>query len=175
MLSAHNLRATAAAAAKTRAALSRGFCSSSFSSSPTLQAEAGGPTVAATSVPPPNIPDCGAPCPNAIIPPINLPWTNPRPEKRIHFGPYNFPDPANDPSIISIADYAVQQFNEIQQDTTQYKLVKILEANITLVAGVIYRVILELSDDGAHKKYRFDVWEKPWLKFRKLRSWEPVD
>ncbi|KAK7411050.1 hypothetical protein VNO78_02403 [Psophocarpus tetragonolobus] len=78
----------------------------------------------------------------------------------------------NDPHVVEIANYAVTEYDK--RSGAKLKLLNVVKGQTQVVAGTNYRLILETTNDSATKNYRAIVWEKPWLHFRNLTSFDPL-
>ncbi|GLU20569.1 hypothetical protein SLE2022_367600 [Rubroshorea leprosula] len=78
----------------------------------------------------------------------------------------------NDTHVKEIAEFAVSEFNK--QSNTTLKLNQIVKGEQQVVAGMNYRLTLNVSDGAETKSYEATVWERPWLKSRELTSFKPA-
>jgi hypothetical protein len=44
-----------------------------------------------------------------------------------------------------------------------------------VVAGTLYYFTIEVKEGDAKKLYEAKVWEKPWMDFKELQEFKPVD
>ncbi|OIW13848.1 hypothetical protein TanjilG_31737 [Lupinus angustifolius] len=72
----------------------------------------------------------------------------------------------NDPHVKEIADFAVTEHNK--QSGEKLKLESVVKGESQVVSGTNYRLVLVASS----KNYQAVVYEKPWLHFKKLTSFE---
>ncbi|KAK7412720.1 hypothetical protein VNO78_04293 [Psophocarpus tetragonolobus] len=77
-----------------------------------------------------------------------------------------------DPYVVEIANYAVTEYDK--RFGAKLKLLSVVKGETQVVAGISYRLILETIDDSTTKSYQVLVWERPWLHFRNLTSFEPL-
>ncbi|KAK7410953.1 hypothetical protein VNO78_02207 [Psophocarpus tetragonolobus] len=78
----------------------------------------------------------------------------------------------NDPDIAEIANYAVTEYDK--RSGAKLKLSSVVKGQTQVVAGTNYRLVLETTNGSATKNYRAVVWEKPWIHFRNLTSFDPL-
>ncbi|CAA0812867.1 Cysteine proteinase inhibitor 6, partial [Striga hermonthica] len=79
----------------------------------------------------------------------------------------------NNAEIHRIARFAVERHNEKQNSALEF--VRVVNAKEQVVAGIMYHLILEVTDGGRKKKYSAKVWEKLWENFKELQEFKPVD
>ncbi|KAB2078509.1 hypothetical protein ERO13_A06G154100v2 [Gossypium hirsutum] len=77
-----------------------------------------------------------------------------------------------DPHVIKIAEFAVEEYNK--QSNGSLKLVKVVKGETQVVAGTNYRLILQAKEGTFDNTYKAVVWEKLWLNFRNLTSFNLV-
>ncbi|KAK9910071.1 hypothetical protein M0R45_034046 [Rubus argutus] len=77
-----------------------------------------------------------------------------------------------------IAEFAVSEYNQYSQ---KKKLVfqSVVRGETQVVAGIKYRLVITVKDDDDNNNetlanYEGVVWEKSWIKFRKLISFNEV-
>ncbi|KAI4298781.1 hypothetical protein L6164_032299 [Bauhinia variegata] len=75
-----------------------------------------------------------------------------------------------DPQVTNIASFAVTEHN--QKSGEKLSLKEVIEGETQVVSGINYRLLLAAEDGANVNKYRAVVWEKPWLHFRNLTSFE---
>ncbi|KAK9069755.1 hypothetical protein SSX86_010149 [Deinandra increscens subsp. villosa] len=82
-----------------------------------------------------------------------------------------------DLKVVDIGKFAVNEHNKQQGHAAALKFVKVVRGSKQLVAGMKYELtITAAADGGADKTYVAVVWDRPWMKLRKLTSFEgPVD
>ncbi|KAL1214016.1 Cysteine proteinase inhibitor 5 [Cardamine amara subsp. amara] len=79
-----------------------------------------------------------------------------------------------DPHVVEIGEYAVSQYN--YRSKAGLKFETVVRGETQVVAGTNYRLTVAANDGGgASKNYEAIVWEKPWMKFRNLTSFEPAN
>ncbi|KAE9594747.1 putative Cystatin domain-containing protein [Lupinus albus] len=76
----------------------------------------------------------------------------------------------NDPHVKEIADFAVTEHNK--QSGNKLKLKSVIKGETQVVSGTNYRLLLTANDGSAVKKYEAVVYEKLWLHYRNLTSFE---
>ncbi|ERN12914.1 hypothetical protein AMTRI_Chr07g27290 [Amborella trichopoda] len=52
--------------------------------------------------------------------------------------------------------------------------ISVVEAKEQVVAGANYKLAIQALEEPFVRVYKAIVWEKPWLKFMNLTSFEPV-
>ncbi|XP_027339198.1 cysteine proteinase inhibitor 5-like [Abrus precatorius] len=77
-----------------------------------------------------------------------------------------------DPHVVEIAKYAVSEYDK--RSGAKLKLVSVVKGETQVVAGTNYRLVLKAKDGSATANYQAVVWEKPWLKFKNLTSFNPL-
>ncbi|PNX60785.1 cysteine proteinase inhibitor [Trifolium pratense] len=81
------------------------------------------------------------------------------------FNPVNI----NDPHVIEIANFAVNEYNK-EKTVTKLKLVRIIKGESQVVAGINYRLIILASDASSARNYEAIVFEKQ--NFKSLTSFK---
>lgn len=82
-----------------------------------------------------------------------------------------------DAHVKEIAEFAVSEYNQYSQ---KKKLVfqSVVRGETQVVAGIKYRLVITVKDDDDNNEnlanYEGVVWEKSWIKFRKLISFNEV-
>ncbi|KAF5742117.1 Cysteine proteinase inhibitor 5 [Tripterygium wilfordii] len=78
----------------------------------------------------------------------------------------------NDPHVKEIADFAVTEHNKAAN--ASLKLQSVVHGEEQVVAGTNYKLVLEVMDGKAKKKFEVVVWEKPWQHFMNVTSFKAV-
>ena len=52
---------------------------------------------------------------------------------------------------------------------------RVVKVKEQVVSGIIYYITIEASDGGKKKLYEAKVWVKPWMKFKELQEFIPLD
>jgi hypothetical protein len=80
----------------------------------------------------------------------------------------------NDPHVQELGGWAVSEHDKKENDGIKFN--KVVSSDVQVVAGLNYRLIIDASDgSGKDAKYEAMVWEKDWVNFRQLTSFEPVN
>ncbi|CAK8564449.1 unnamed protein product [Lathyrus sativus] len=87
-------------------------------------------------------------------------------------GGYTPIEDINDPHVIEIANFAVNQYDK--QSGAKLKLNKVIKGESQVVAGTNYHLTLSAGEGSVSKIYEAVVYEKLWLHFRNLTSFEPA-
>ncbi|CAL5199589.1 unnamed protein product [Lathyrus oleraceus] len=87
-------------------------------------------------------------------------------------GGYTPIEDINDPHVIEIANFAVTQYDK--QSGAKLKFNKVIKGESQVVAGTNYHLTLSAGEGSVSKIYEAVVYEKLWLHFRNLTSFEPV-
>ncbi|KAK7359870.1 hypothetical protein VNO77_01835 [Canavalia gladiata] len=74
--------------------------------------------------------------------------------------------------VVEIANYAVTEYDK--RSGANLTLVKVVKGETQVVAGTNYRLVLKAKDGSTVLNYEAIVWEKPWVHFRNLTSFEPL-
>ncbi|KAK1285062.1 Cysteine proteinase inhibitor 5 [Acorus calamus] len=86
-------------------------------------------------------------------------------------GEWKLIEDVNDPHVREIGLYAVTENNKRTGD--HISLDRVLSGESQVVAGINYRLLISVNQDGASAvKYRAVVWEKEWEGFRNLTSFK---
>nr|XP_043611618.1 cysteine proteinase inhibitor 6-like [Erigeron canadensis] len=72
----------------------------------------------------------------------------------------------NDPLIIDIGKFAVDAHNK--GGHTSLKFENVVKGETQVVSGTQYSLTIKALDGRVENKYVALVWDKPWMKFRKL-------
>ncbi|KAI6704142.1 hypothetical protein NL676_013278 [Syzygium grande] len=82
----------------------------------------------------------------------------------------------HDPHVKEIGEFAVAEFNKDPQHGADLQFQDVIKGETQVVSGINYRLILAAKDSAgaAVKNYEALVWEKPWLHFKQLMSFNPV-
>ncbi|KAL0306949.1 UNVERIFIED_CONTAM: Cysteine proteinase inhibitor 1 [Sesamum radiatum] len=83
-------------------------------------------------------------------------------------------DNPKDPKVVEIANFAVTEHNKVARTALAFE--SVVKGETQVVAGTNYRLVIAAKDGSAadSKQYRALVWDKPWLKFRILLSFEEI-
>ncbi|XP_056168860.1 cysteine proteinase inhibitor A-like [Syzygium oleosum] len=79
----------------------------------------------------------------------------------------------NSLEVVGLARFAVEEHNKKENAMLQY--VKVVDAKQQVVAGTVYYITIEATDGGAKKLYKAKVWVKPWMNFKEVQEFKPVD
>ncbi|KAH1055595.1 hypothetical protein J1N35_033660 [Gossypium stocksii] len=71
-----------------------------------------------------------------------------------------------DPHVIEIAKFAINEYKK--KSKGNLKLEEVEKGETQVVSGINYKLVLQAKDETADNSYEAVVWEKAWLKFRKL-------
>ncbi|XP_024983929.1 cysteine proteinase inhibitor 5-like [Cynara cardunculus var. scolymus] len=75
----------------------------------------------------------------------------------------------NDPTVVDIGKFAVDQHNK--QDQASLKFSTVVNGEKQVVAGMNYNLTITAADGTVDKNYVAVVWDKPWVKnSRRLTS-----
>ncbi|KAG4196194.1 hypothetical protein ERO13_A06G153900v2 [Gossypium hirsutum] len=77
-----------------------------------------------------------------------------------------------DPHVTEIAEFAIDEYNK--QSKGNLKLEEVVKGKTQVVSGINYTLVLQVKDETVDNSYEAVVWEKAWLKFRKLTSFTLV-
>ncbi|XP_012469025.2 cysteine proteinase inhibitor 1 [Gossypium raimondii] len=77
-----------------------------------------------------------------------------------------------DPHVTEITEFAVDEHNT--QLKGSLKLEEVVKGETQVISGINYKLVLQAKDGTADNSYEAVVWEKAWLKFRKLTSFTLV-
>ncbi|KAG1365483.1 Cysteine proteinase inhibitor 12 [Cocos nucifera] len=69
----------------------------------------------------------------------------------------------------------VHDAKEIENSNTVLEFVRVVKVKEQVVSGIIYYITIEAIDGGKKKLYEAKVWVKPWLKFKELLEFIPLD
>ncbi|KAG5048892.1 hypothetical protein JHK85_009995 [Glycine max] len=78
----------------------------------------------------------------------------------------------NDSHVAEIANYAVSEYDK--RSGAKLMLVKVSKGETQVVAGTNYRLVLKVKNGSTTASYQATVLEKPWLHFRNLTSFKPL-
>ncbi|KAF8030295.1 hypothetical protein BT93_E2674 [Corymbia citriodora subsp. variegata] len=78
----------------------------------------------------------------------------------------------SDPYVREIAEFAIKTRND--QAKTGLVLEKVAKGETQVVAGMNYRLVLEVKDGADPKSFEALVWDKPWEHSRRLSSFKAV-
>ncbi|XP_042488241.1 cysteine proteinase inhibitor A-like [Macadamia integrifolia] len=79
----------------------------------------------------------------------------------------------NSVEIDELARFTVNEYNKKQNKVVEFE--KVVNAKEQVVTGTIYYLTLEVVKDGKKKIYEAKVWVKPWMNFKELLEFKPVD
>ncbi|PPR84532.1 hypothetical protein GOBAR_AA36172 [Gossypium barbadense] len=77
-----------------------------------------------------------------------------------------------DPHMTEITEFAVDEHNT--QLKGSLKLEEVVKGETQVISGINYKLVLQAKDGTADNSCEAVVWEKAWLKFRKLTSFTLV-
>uniref|UniRef100_A0A7N1A0B2 Cysteine proteinase inhibitor n=1 Tax=Kalanchoe fedtschenkoi TaxID=63787 RepID=A0A7N1A0B2_KALFE len=75
--------------------------------------------------------------------------------------------------IDGLARFAVQEHNTKENALLEFG--KVIKAKEQVVAGTLHHITMEVRDGVANKLYEAKVWVKPWMNFKQLQEFKPVD
>ncbi|XP_062000572.1 cysteine proteinase inhibitor 5-like [Rosa rugosa] len=78
-----------------------------------------------------------------------------------------------DPHVKEIAEFAVSEYNQSQKKNLVFQ--SVVRGETQVVAGIKYRLVISVKEDDSFENYEAVVWEKRWMKFRKLISFDDVN
>ncbi|KAJ8770437.1 hypothetical protein K2173_017928 [Erythroxylum novogranatense] len=78
----------------------------------------------------------------------------------------------NDSHVQEIGKYAVSEYNKRSKADLKFK--GVVKGESQVVSGIKYRLVVAVKDATATKNYEAVVWEKAWLNYRNLTSFEPL-
>ncbi|XP_050387398.1 cysteine proteinase inhibitor 5-like [Argentina anserina] len=73
-----------------------------------------------------------------------------------------------DPHVKEIAEFAVSEYNQSQKKSLVFQ--SVVRGETQVVAGIKYRLVISVNEGDSLANYEAVVWEKIWIKFRKLIS-----
>ncbi|XP_008786873.1 cysteine proteinase inhibitor 12-like [Phoenix dactylifera] len=79
----------------------------------------------------------------------------------------------NSVEIEELARFAVEEHNK--KANTLLEFVRVVKVKEQVVAGIIYYITIEAIEGGKKKLYEAKVWVKPWMKFKELQEFSPLD
>ncbi|KAL7612232.1 cysteine proteinase inhibitor A [Lactuca sativa] len=79
----------------------------------------------------------------------------------------------NSLEIDNLAKFAVDEHNKKQNSVLEFE--KVISTKQQTVSGTIHHITLEAKDGGAKKTYEAKVWVKPWMNFKEVQAFGPVD
>ncbi|KAL5227298.1 hypothetical protein ABZP36_015563 [Zizania latifolia] len=79
----------------------------------------------------------------------------------------------NDLHLVDLARFAVAEHNKKTNGLLEFE--KLVNAKEQVVAGTMYYFTIEVKEGGANKLYEAKVWEKPWMDFKELQEFKPVE
>uniref|UniRef100_A0A0D9V6U8 Cysteine proteinase inhibitor n=1 Tax=Leersia perrieri TaxID=77586 RepID=A0A0D9V6U8_9ORYZ len=79
----------------------------------------------------------------------------------------------NDLHLVNLARFAVTEHNKKANALLEYE--KLVKVKRQVVAGTMYYFTIEVKEGGANKLYEAKVWEKPWMDFKELQEFKPVE
>ncbi|ERN18289.1 cysteine proteinase inhibitor 5 [Amborella trichopoda] len=79
---------------------------------------------------------------------------------------------ANEIHIQDLGKYAVLAYNK--QSGAKLSFISVVEAKTQVVSGANYKLAIQALEDPFLRVYKAIVWEKSWLKYRNLTSFEAV-
>ncbi|XP_073100282.1 cysteine proteinase inhibitor 12 isoform X2 [Elaeis guineensis] len=79
----------------------------------------------------------------------------------------------NSVEIEELARFAVEEQNK--KANTLLEFVRVVKVKEQVVSGIIYYITIEAIDGGEKKLYEAKVWVKPWMKFKELQEFIPLD
>ncbi|KAL3850948.1 hypothetical protein ACJIZ3_012830 [Penstemon smallii] len=78
-----------------------------------------------------------------------------------------------DPQVVEIAKFAVAEHNQKTKAALVYKA--LVKAESQVVSGTNYKLVISAKDGSVSNNYEAVVWDKPWLKFRQLTSFDKIN
>lgn len=98
------------------------------------------------------------------------------PEDHPIYGAYHPIEDIHDPHVKAIAEFAVSEFNKQFQKKLVFQ--SVVRGEIQVVAGKNYKLVITVTDESSLPtstvNYECIVWEKIWVKFRKLTLFHVV-
>ncbi|KAK4278821.1 hypothetical protein QN277_016616 [Acacia crassicarpa] len=88
-------------------------------------------------------------------------------------GIQDVPNSRNSIAIDSLARFAVEDCKKRQNALLEFG--KVVSVKEQVVAGTMYYITLEATDGGKKKIYETKIWEKPWLNYKEVQQFKPVD
>ncbi|CAA3028511.1 cysteine proteinase inhibitor 1-like [Olea europaea var. sylvestris] len=85
-------------------------------------------------------------------------------------GGYKPIDNPNDPTVIEIAKFAVDEHNKEAKSNLEFQ--KVVKGESQVVAGINYKLVISAVDGAAVQNYLAVIYEKPWQNFKSLTSFE---
>ncbi|MFX6532881.1 cystatin domain-containing protein [Acinetobacter baumannii] len=79
----------------------------------------------------------------------------------------------NSAQVVEIAKFAVKEHNSQSKSALVY--VAVVNGQYQVVAGTNYKLVISAKDGVKENKYEAVVWDKPWMKFRELTSFEEIN
>uniref|UniRef100_A0A0E0E3W5 Cysteine proteinase inhibitor n=1 Tax=Oryza meridionalis TaxID=40149 RepID=A0A0E0E3W5_9ORYZ len=79
----------------------------------------------------------------------------------------------NDLHLVDLARFAVTEHNKKANSLLEFE--KLVSVKQQVVAGTLYYFTIEVKEGDAKKLYEAKVWEKPWMDFKELQEFKPVD
>ncbi|KAK7282451.1 hypothetical protein RIF29_11235 [Crotalaria pallida] len=76
----------------------------------------------------------------------------------------------NERNVVEVAKFAVAEYDSATDATLRLR--RVIKGEKQVVAGTTYRLVLAASDNN---NYEAVVLEKPWLRYRSLDSFRPLD
>ncbi|KAM5588002.1 cysteine proteinase inhibitor 1 [Rosa sericea] len=98
------------------------------------------------------------------------------PDDNPNYGAYHPIEDIHDPHVIEIAEFAVSELNKELQKKLVFQ--SVVRGESQVVAGQNYKLVVAVKDQSSYPtssvNYECVVWEKVWLKFRKLTFFHEV-
>lgn len=89
-----------------------------------------------------------------------------------NYGAYRPIEDIHNPHVVEIAEFAVSELNKQFQKKLVFQ--SVVRGEKQVVAGENYKLVITVKDESSSVNYECVVWEKVWLKFRKLTSFHEV-
>ncbi|GJM88953.1 hypothetical protein PR202_ga05540 [Eleusine coracana subsp. coracana] len=96
-------------------------------------------------------------------------------ERPVHIicgGIQDAPGRENDLKVTELARFAVSEYNNKTNGMLEFE--RVVKVRQQLVAGMVYYITVEVKEGDAKKMYEASVWEKTWMNFKELSSFQPV-
>ncbi|XP_021734280.1 cysteine proteinase inhibitor A-like [Chenopodium quinoa] len=78
----------------------------------------------------------------------------------------------NSLEIETLAKFAVDEHNKKENALLEFQ--RVINTKEQVVAGTLYYITLEATDNDKKKVYEAKVWVKPWLNFKELQDFKYV-
>lgn len=79
----------------------------------------------------------------------------------------------NSVEINELATFAVNEHNKTSNSAMEFS--KVVKAEKQVVQGIIYKLTIEVSEEGGKELYEASVWVKSWENFKELQQFKKVE